>query len=436
VIDRVADAVARHGDRLVGGRAVWWLAGAALAMPIVALLLVVIADLVPDRWVMDHLFEATMSGALDTESYDRGYAGGLVDGFSECKRITVGLGDPVGRSTLESAVMSPTLGACDVAVPKIEGWAAGEGLSRSYDYARYWNGSAVVFRPLMALVGVTASRVIAGAAVAAATALYWLAARRRLGGTAAAIVTLTMALTVDFIDLPGALLHSLAWTVALLSAAVIMLLPTDSSNGAVAWWMFVMGGIFLFLADFTNPELAWALAVASVAFGVRPGRPARESLQRVVLAAGAWIAGFAWLWVAKWCIYAAVAGFDRAWDDVTGQIETRLDGVVGDATPTAWDALDRVWSAWWDAPLTSIVIPVFLVVTAVLVVRFRTPEIGLLDRAVMAAPAALPLLWYVLVRNHTYLHFWFVYRSLAVVAAVVLGACLVGRSAPERVRRR
>ena len=409
---------------------------AALAMPLLAFVLVVVADAVPDRWVLDNLHEATVSEGLDTNSYDRGYAGGLTDGFSECKRLTIGLGDLPGVHPVESALLSPTLGGCDVAVPKIIGWAEGDGLVRSYDYPRYWNGSAAVFRPLVATVGVAGTRVLAVICIAAITTLYAAVLRRRFGTPVAAVVLFPLLLTTDIIDLPGALLHALAWVVALAAASVLLLLPSETSDGAVAWWSFVAGGVFVFFADMANPELAWSLAVASIALTAADRLPALRALRRTAAAAAAWFAGFAWLWFTKWPIAASVVGFERMWDDVTGQIDERLGGEVDGVSPSALDALDRVLTAWWDVPLTPIVIPALVAAVIAVVVRSSGGQPGGVSvgsRLVVLLPATIPLLWYVMLRNHTYVHFWFVYRSLAVVAAIAGAAVLIGRSGGRAV---
>ena len=71
------------------------LAGAAFTIlaPLVGLVLMVVADNVPDRMVMEHLFDATVDGSLDAGDYGSGLAGRRVDQFTECIAITVGVGD-------------------------------------------------------------------------------------------------------------------------------------------------------------------------------------------------------------------------------------------------------------------------------------------------------------------------------------------------------
>ena len=150
-------------------------------IPLVGLVLMVVSDNVPDRLVMDSLFEATEEGSLDAEQYGTGLVGHRVDSFTECVAITVGLGDEPGTGTVASAIRTPTLGPCDQAVPKIVGWAEGDGLVRSYDYFRYWHGHAVVLRPLIALFGVAGTRLVAVTGLIAAVMFLGRRVRHRVG---------------------------------------------------------------------------------------------------------------------------------------------------------------------------------------------------------------------------------------------------------------
>jgi hypothetical protein len=242
-----------------------------LDLPLIGLAGVVAADLVPDRLVMNKLFEATERDALTIDNYPPGWSVRQVDRFSECKRITIGLGDPEGINPLASAIRSPTLGPCSSAVPKIVGWAQGEGLSRSYEYARYWNGSVSVFRPVIASWRVLASAV---------------------GRTAAWAGAAIIVGTTDFVDLPAALLHALAWVCLLGSVVILTRHSARWSLDVLVWVSFLVGAVFLFFADMANPEAAWTAAVGCVGLAsiglVSPGR----LVLRMAATGAAWVAGF------------------------------------------------------------------------------------------------------------------------------------------------
>jgi hypothetical protein len=403
-----------------------------LALPLAGLVLVIAADSIPDRLVMDSLFEATVSGSLDAEPYGVGYAGGRTDEFSECKRITIGLGAPPGMGVLESAVRSPTLGACPTAIPRIIGWAEGDGLARSYDYYRYWNGSSVVFRPSIALLGVDGTRLVAALSLTASAAWFGVQLARRAGAAAAVVMLAPLIATTDFIDLPGALLHALGMVVILLTGALLLRFLTPTAPVAtVAMASFAAGAAFLFLADLTNPDAAWTLTIAVVALIALQLGSTRAMLVRMLAAAGAWIAGFAWMWAGKWLVAGVVIGFDEVRSAVTNQVELRLGGEQSGATGDPLDNLRRTWHEWWSQPLTGLV--VLGCIVAVMVVALRRRDLGSTwrRRGALCLPALIPLLWYSVLRNHTYLHAWFVYRSLAVSFGVVLLAFAARMPSPR-----
>ena len=194
-----------------------------LGLPLAALTLVVLIDAIPNRLVTEPIYDAIVDGTMTQSSYSVGFTGGLIDEFSECKRMTVGLGAPEGMSTFESAVRSPTLGPCETAVPKIKDWAQGDGpLVRSYDYYLYWNGSTVLLRPTVAAFGVAGTRLAAAMALIAVTIACAVTLGRRVGRGAAAMLLAPLLLTTDYIDLPGALVHAIGMIVALGGAALML----------------------------------------------------------------------------------------------------------------------------------------------------------------------------------------------------------------------
>jgi hypothetical protein len=101
-----------------------------VALPAIGLLLVVVADLVPSKPIVDQLVEDQSSGRLSPEQYDQSAYGNQIDEFTECIGATMGLGNPVGTNPLESAIRSPTLGNCESTTERIDTYLAGDGLER------------------------------------------------------------------------------------------------------------------------------------------------------------------------------------------------------------------------------------------------------------------------------------------------------------------
>jgi uncharacterized protein YjeT (DUF2065 family) len=383
---------------------------------------VVLADLIPDRHVAHRLRDAIVTGQLTAESYSVGYSGSQVDGFSECKRLTVGLGAPEGMGAFESAVRSPTLSSCELAVPKILAWADGEGLERSDYYFRYWNGSTAALRPSVVAIGLGGTRILAAALLAAALFAWAKGVQRRIGWLAPSLFAASIVLTTDYIDLPGALVQAIGMIVTFGAGAMIVwLLRPEASPENCAAVAFAAGAISQFFGDLTNPDAAWAVAVTSVAVvavgGLRRFGPAAL---RVGVAAVGWIAGFAWIWFSKWVIAAIVIGYDTVRLVVTGKAEERLGGDVDGNAAGVLAGVSAAWEQWWAQPLTAWVVLGLGAVAVVTLVRSGDLSGTWQLRVVLGAAASIPPIWHLVMRNHTTVHFWFTYRSFAVTLGIVL----------------
>ena len=403
-----------------------------VGLPLLALALVVLADAIPDRFVIYRLRDAIEAGELDEDSYGVGYTGGQIDGYSECKRMTVGLGAPPGMGTLESAVRSPTLGPCETVVPKVLGWVNGDEMTRSYEYFQYWNGSAVLLRPAVAAVGVAGTRLLAAAAVAAGLGVLIWRVARTVGGISAGLLAAPLLLTTDFIDLPGALVHAIGMIVALTGAALLLwLVRPDTGPSTYGAAAFACGAASQFFGDLTNPDAAWALVVAGSAMLAVGAHGTGPAVRRVVAATAGWIGGFAWIWFSKWVIAALVIGYDTVRFVVTNKTEERLTGDVDGTDPSVTSGLSAAWRVWRDQPLTTLALVALGIVALVAMIRSRDLGSTWRARLLLASAATIPLVWHLVMRNHTGVHFWFTYRSLPVAVGIVLMAATARLVAPS-----
>jgi hypothetical protein len=408
-----------------------------VGLPLLALALVVSADAIPDRFVAYRLRDAIVTGQLDERSYGVGYTGGQLDGYSECKRITIGLGAPAGLGTFESAVRSPTLGHCETAVPAVLGWADGDGWTGSYDYFRYWNGSTVVMRPTVAAVGVGGTRLLVALALAGVAVAWFWSARRLVGSLSAALLSAPLLLTTDFVDLPGALVQAIGMIVGLGAAALFLRLVSPlASRQTFAAVAFACGAASQFFGDLTNPDASWALVVSAAAMVSVGSGDMRRAIGRVGAAAIGWIAGFVWIWFTKWAIAVLVVGYESVRFVVTNKAEERLSGQVDGADTWVFSGVVAAWRAWRGQPVTALTVLALGTVAVVVLLRRGDVRSSWAPRLLLASAALIPFAWHVVLRNHTAVHFWFTYRSLAVACGIVLMAATarLDREAPTGTR--
>ena len=408
-----------------------------LVVPLIGLLLLVLVDLIPDRLIVDQLLVALRNGSLPRVDYGTGWTGHQVDQFTDCLGLTIGLGDLPGTSVIASAIESPTLGKCTIAAPRLDGYVAGDGLTRSTEYYRYWHGYSVPIRPLVASVGVRGTRILTGAfLLVGVLGLAWSLVRRH--GRAAPVALLApFVLTTDFADLPGSLPHAYGVLAVVgtcwLAYVVVDAGPTLFRATLVAGFS---GAVVVYTDILTTAPAGWALCVFLATLAASAVATGRRLAAYTGVSAVSWIIGYGWMWFAKWILAAVIYGYDEVRSTIGSNVSNRLDGEHLDVEE-GFFASNRVnFSQWWAQPLSGVVLLAIVVLVVVCcVLRFRSGTRDgdrVVDRLVLMSAAVIPVVWYALLSNHSQVHYWFTYRAVSVVVGIIAASAvtqLAGRSA-------
>ncbi len=398
--------------------------------PAVAVALSFMASFVPDRFILGEL-----AGAVSRDEMilfpQVGISGRGLDTFSDCIALTMGLGDTDGGPAT-IWLRSPTLGSCNGAIRSIAAHDAGEGLSGGYEYFRYWHGYTIVSRPLVASVGVTGQRIVLFWAFIGAVGLFGRRLWRSHGWVAPAALLAPFLLTTDTVELARSLPHGVPALVAVLGAWWLHRVGSDAgrSDLAVTSTAFLVGSAYVFVDLLTTPPGAWALAVGSVLLASTSHMHGMQLARRGVLASLGWVVGWTWTWVSKWILAVPVLGYANVRENVGGAIDDRVAGERDYIDLSLFSALEVNVRTWWAHPLTPPVVFAIVVLAVAFARRNDFATTGL-TRLLIAAPAAIPLIWFELLRNHSLVHPLFVYRSLGVTAGLIALALLLG---PEALR--
>lgn len=206
---------------------------------------------------------------------------------------------------------------------------------------------------------------------------------------------------------------------------------------------FAAVGVVTFFVDFLTTEtmtftlpmlllVLWRGGSGRQAEGA-PGATARDACASVAKCGGAWLFGYAAMFVLKLALLAAVAGGAV----LQGSVEeglVRLGGQVWVANSTASaevGATGRLAGAVWHnlaclfpvqtgrIDASSAWVPTLLILGAgLLVVYLLHDKIDWARWAPLLLLAAVPYLRYLALSNHSYIHFFFTYRAQAVSLAV------------------
>ena len=406
-----------------------------VAPPVVGLLFAVLAAAIPNERVAGQLVEAVGNDWLDVGNYPDGpITGRRVDRFSECVTVTIGLSNS-NSSPFSDSIRNPTLGDCSETEQRLIAYSESGTLESAYEYFRYWHGHAVLSRPLIALVGLDGTRVIAFAGLFL-TLLGLARSLQRAHGTRTSVgLLLPLTLTAGFADLPLALQHSWSTITILCSSWIIHeLIRRDDGDHRIAVASFLAGAVFVYVDILLNPPMSWVLTILVVTLASSHRHSGFALGRRSLVAALAWIVGYSWMWFSKWILAAMVYGVSTVRSTISDQVTFRLDGeseyrepVTGVLGTTRYNFSASQYG-WLSEPLAGPVLIGLVIAAAYFVFsrfiqRKHSDPRRDWDRAILVAPVLIIVIWYELLRNHNQIHYWFTYRSIAVgigVIAVVL----------------
>ena len=280
-------------------------------------------------------------------------------------------------------------------------------------YGRYWHGSTFVMRWLLQVEDYTWLRL--AFYVLSSLLLLWVcvALWRRLGALVAASYLLSLLLVNVFI-----MQLSIQFLPVLLIAlgATLWVLYRVKTPSQMLLALFVTGVLTTFFDLLTCPVLTWGMPMCVYLLMHEEDAVGRQ----LVVAGGAsmlWAVGYGVSWVTKWVLATLTTG-ENVLRDGFREFTVRA-GEYQDVS--RWDALirnvDMVQWRW---------VFVVLAVMAVLALfGFRRKGLSRVFPCLLLALP--PLLWYMVAAEHSYLHFWFTYRNMAVVLFALFSsvACLV-----------
>lgn len=395
-----------------------------------------LTDAIPDDRIARTLITAAEQGQWEPGSLN-GF--GLIgDRYTECVAFTQGLGDDAGlTSAVQYAVADLYLApdGCPGVLERLQAVEQGQPVVAT-PYYRYWHGYVLITRPMLAFADLPALRLVMATLLFASFGWLLWAIHRTLGTWPAVAFGVPMLLASDLVALPESLTHAISWTVMFACSALGFRLARKGP-WVIAAWAAYSGAVFVFVDFLTNPPAAVVLILLAVlSVGVADRWSPRTAGRRATLAGGMWLIGYAATWATKWLISAAFFGVGEVTRHITEMVSFRLSGTYTEVSDDFGAAVGKNWNTWMaQSAATSVVVAASLAVCLVCsVLLLRDP--GRLHYLLLYALAAsAPLVWFVVVSNHSQIHAWFTFRSLpAALGCLTAGAVGLAVPAPDRAR--
>ena len=300
-----------------------------------------------------------------------------------------------------------------------------EGLNiQKAEYGRYWHGYLLFIKPLLMVMNYGGLReLMAFVQLMLFAILEYELIRRKKG-----IYAVPTAFVYALLN-PAAVSMTINYAIMffLIFAELIFIVRHDGIYRERGNWVVhfaVVGCMTSFFDYLTYPLAGFGLAMLLL-LALYPDKPAEDLIQTVKSGA-AWIFGYVGMWGSKWIIGTCISGVNII-ENARDTVAMRSGGDVGEGFSRLALSFNAIYK---NLSAGRLVLGItLLAVLGCLVracVRKTRPDIRRL--LLLCAFMAAPLLWYAFAANHSYIQYFFTYRTLSVsvFAALMFGFELAG----------
>ena len=417
----------------------WWIIAFPLASILVGAILMTLVYAIPTERMERNVRESTeiYMNEEATESWAPGIVGATLDNLTDATIIMEAIysGD---ESALEKAMSNPSLyltGDEDsfYSLGHLRAYLSGENpdLFSKNTYARYWHGNLLTFKLGLLFFNISELRIlnmiIQGLLSLAIAALLF----RRFGlGHCLAFGAALMFLNP--ITCAMNFQNAATYYILLVGMLVMLLLENHLKKNFLFAKLLMFTGIATAFFDFlTYPLVPLGMMLvlyltmnrdSSVTFGRR--------LLSIIGGCTSWAAGYLIMWAGKWVLSSIVTG-ENVLSDAASNVALRTGTSDAAADIGLFSAISKNIS---EVSLKFIVILaiaaiIYIVITCIKKKGSIQFNLGLILSILVTA--LLPFAWYIVTRNHSYIHTLFTYRELAITLFGILIAVASVFSCPK-----
>lgn len=294
--------------------------------------------------------------------------------------------------------------------------AGGEQLDGTIsNYGRYWHGYLLYVKPLLMMLNYGQIRyLIGGVQFALLAAVLYLFVKKQkemhvIPFLAAYLFLNPAALSLSLQYFPASVLTMLQF--------VVILLNEDKYRNNLTRWIyhfFIVGCLIAYFDFLTYPLLT--LGMPLVFLLAENKKTLKESIIFFIGSCGAWGIGYAAMWGSKW-VLGSLMTTENIIADAIGNVLFRVGAGEGEGHISALDVIMKNVGANKLCLLFAVL--VFCVFVIYGIWKKRKINLMKLNMEILLC-ALLPFMWYVVISNHSYIHFWFTYRILSISIYAVL----------------
>lgn len=302
-------------------------------------------------------------------------------------------------------------------VPSLLEYGSETGTTVTHRYTRYWGGYLVYLKPLLSMMNYRQIRLLNLILQTGLTLLLLFLLKKKGGGRFILPLLLTLG-QLPFTTSAQSLTYSDIFYLSVAGSCVLLWKWEKWTGSQKLPFLFLGLGILTSFFDFLTYPLASFGIPVCLYFCLKRDTDFLKSFKAFVLFGFAWGMGYAGMWAGKWVAASALTGQDAV-GEALSSVLVRSGSVLEEGVPIPLlDTILRNVGEWARNPCV-ILSWLFCLVTLMLLFKNGTFD-NLGRHLIFLLVAGLPLAWYIVVRNHSYVHYFFTYKEMVIFAFAIM----------------
>ena len=301
--------------------------------------------------------------------------------------------------------------------------AVRDDLGITRQYLRYWHGSIALVRPLLLMMNVQGIYIFNAVVLVVLFIVFVMLCARIREYPPIIAFAISFIMTRSWY-VPLCLEYTWMFMI-MLAASVLAIIMINRHKEEYFTVLFAAVGMVTSFFDFLTTEtLTLLMPLLVIIWLTRGSDNGVERIKKPIVYTVSWGIGYAGMWASKWLLCSIVM-HENALPYVTEHVSERISGTMGiDTSTPVLSAITKNIACLFPLGYGALSVVAFIVMIIAAVYIgyvYRREDHDKKVLFLLAAVSLVPFVRYIVLHNHSYLHFFFTFRAqAATVAAIVL----------------
>lgn len=342
-----------------------------------------------------------------------------LDNFTDALILNTAFDNSNNKNVFEKAVLNSRYNNGEDQITSLEKKYT-ENTENNVEYTRYWFGIYAVLKPLLTVFSYQSIRYINMVAIFALLFLNVVLINKKLNIKYALAYFISILLCGVMI-IPMSLQYTPIFVITLIASIIILLFYEKEKFKKFLPYMFLLIGCFAAYFDLlTSPLLTFGIPLIIVMLlrNKEKKYTIKENIIFVIKNGIIWGLSYAMTYFSKWIIASIVLNRNEittAWEQFT--FRANMDE---SSQFSRMETLKNNFDLYFNKFVLTFLV-IYLIINLIVIIKNKHyKNVNYKNLIIFIGISVLPYLWYVVLTNHSSIHYWMTYRIQAITMMCIL----------------